>query len=343
MNIGVNHINIISKDSLLYNGSALLYSVTAYFSGIIGLFSQDILINIISIFVLAHGMIIAAYLVHECAHNLIFRNMLHNTYLGRALTWLCGASYGTYEDIRYKHFRHHVDNDDVVWFDYEDFFRNHPLILKITQILEWFYIPIHEIIMHIIMAFTSFFIDERRDQRKRNIFVLLVRASLFISIAFYFPVVALYYLVAYVIMMTVLRFMDSIQHDYSYNLTLFSNERPERKGDFEWEQEHTFSNPISMKIPVLNWLVLNFGFHNAHHSDMTIPWYQLQEKHKEMFGDNSRNHVPFLAQLKIFHKQRVNRIIDNHTELSPTGHDYLVAARKADVSGGNAASFLTSF
>ena len=104
MNKAITQKNIITKDSLLYNGSALLYSVIAYFSGIIGLFSQDILINIISIFVLAHGMIIAAYLVHECAHNLIFRKMLHNTYLGRALTWLCGASYGTYEDIRYKHF-----------------------------------------------------------------------------------------------------------------------------------------------------------------------------------------------------------------------------------------------
>ena len=42
---------------------------------------------------------------------------------------ICGASYSTFEDIRYKHFRHHVDNDDVVWFDYEKFFLSHPRIL----------------------------------------------------------------------------------------------------------------------------------------------------------------------------------------------------------------------
>ena len=36
-------------------------------------------------------------------------------------------------------------------------------------------------------------------------------------------------------------------------------------------------------------------------------------------------------------------IIVNHQDDSPTGHDYLLAARKAEVSGGNAASFLTSF
>ncbi len=29
--------------------------------------------------------------------------------LGRLMSWLCGAAYGTYEDMRYKHFRHHVD------------------------------------------------------------------------------------------------------------------------------------------------------------------------------------------------------------------------------------------
>ena len=76
---------------------------------------------------------------------------------------------------------------------------------------------------------------------------------------------------------------------------------------------------------------------------MTIPWYKLPEKHKELFGENSIHHVPFGAQLKIFHKQRVNRIIDNHEPDLPSGYDYLIAARNAEVSGGNAASFLTSF
>ena len=335
--------SIISKESLVYNGPAFFYSICAYSFGLFGLFNSNIIVNVISIFLLSHGMIISAYLVHECAHNLVFRKMQHNTYFGRLLTWLCGASYGTYEDIRYKHFRHHVDNDDVVWFDYEGFFRKHPLVLKITQFLEWFYIPVHELIMHTIMAFTSFIIDERRNQRRRNVVVLLLRGALFFMACIYFPYVAFMYVISYLIMITVLRFMDSIQHDYSYNLTLFSNEKPERKGDFEWEQEHTFSNPISINFPILNWLVLNFGFHNAHHADMTVPWYLLPQKHEEMFGAQSERHVPFKAQLKIFHKNRVNRIIDNHQDDSPTGHDYLLAARKAEVSGGNAASFLTSF
>jgi len=335
--------NGFGVQSLLFNGCACLYVLISYSLGVYGLFHESIGLNIFFTIVLAHGMIIAAYLVHECGHNLVFKKMRYNTYLGKCLTWICGASYGTYEDIRYKHFRHHIDNDDVVWFDYEEFFRKYPIVLKITQFLEWLYIPAHELIMHFIMAFTSFIVPERRNQRVRNIAVLILRGSIFIFLLSYYPRVAFFYILSYLIMMTVLRFMDSIQHDYSYNLTLFSKEKSLRKGDFDWEQEHTFSNPISTKIPALNWITLNFGFHNAHHADMTIPWYKLPQKHSQLFGDNSINYVPFFAQLKIFHKQRVNRIIDNHQEDSPMGYDYLIAARKANVSGGNAASFLTSF
>ena len=32
-----------------------------------------------------------------------------------------------------KHFRHHVDNDDAVWFDYDACFERHPAIAKQKQ------------------------------------------------------------------------------------------------------------------------------------------------------------------------------------------------------------------
>jgi fatty acid desaturase len=154
---------------------------------------------------------------------------------------------------------------------------------------------------------------------------------------------ALLYVIATMMMMTVLRFMDSLQHDYPYNLALFDFDKPLRKGDFAWEQEHTYSNPHSLDHEWVNWLTLNFGFHNAHHDDMTVPWYRLPEKHREKFGNDPAAVIPFSAQLKIFHKQRVRRIVDNHESDSPSGREFLLAAQKAEVYGGNAASFLTSF
>jgi len=197
--------------------------------------------------------------------------------------------------------------------------------------------------MHFIMVFTSFIIPQRRDQRRRNILVLLIRGGIFVALLVYFPKVALLYVMAYLLMMTILRFMDSLQHDYPYSITLFDFDRPPRKGDYEWEQEHTFSNPHTLRWDWPNWFTLNFGFHNAHHKDMNVPWYRLPDLHREMYGDDPAVVIPLWAQLKMFHKNRVSRVMGNHEGDEPWGHDFLVAARKAEVSGGNAASFLTSF
>lgn len=330
-------------EGLKFYGGAVLYIVIAYLLGWIGLFQGRWLVNLAAVFLLAHAMTIAAYTIHECGHNLVFRSIQQNAKLGRLLSWICGSAYGTYEDIRYKHFRHHVDNDDVVWFDYEKFFENHPATLRVTQFLEWFYIPAHDLIMHFIMVFTSFIIPKRRNQRRRNLTVIIVRGSIFAALVVFLPKVAALYAIAYLLMMTVLRFMDSLQHDYPYSLTLFEFGRPPRKGNFEWEQEHTFSNPHTLKADWPNWFTMNFGFHNAHHSDMTVPWYRLPAKHREMFGDDPSVVIPLGAQLRIFHKQRVRRIVGNHEGEQPEGKEFLLAARRAEASGGNAASFLTSF
>jgi omega-6 fatty acid desaturase (delta-12 desaturase) len=161
------------------------------------------------------------------------------------------------------------------------------------------------------------------------------------------PRAALLYALAYGIMITLLRFMDSLQHDYGYHLTLFSEEQPPHKGDFEWEQEHTFSNPHSFGCEWVNWFTLNFGFHNAHHAKPITPWWRLPALHRELFGDDPSKVIPLWPQLKVFHKHRVDRIVKGSAErdVDPDawGHTFLLAARDARVLGGNAASFLTSF
>jgi omega-6 fatty acid desaturase (delta-12 desaturase) len=326
------------------NGGALLYACVAYVAGFAGLFHESWAVNAAATLLLAHAMIIAAYLIHECGHNLVFTRSRHNAVLGRAMSWLCGAAYGTYEDMRYKHFRHHVDNDDVVWFEYERFFERHPLVFRTVRVLEWFYIPAHDLVMHFVMVFTSFIIPQRREQRGRNVAVILIRGGVFLALLLFAPRVALLYVVAYLLMMHVLRFMDMLQHDYPYNATLFEYARPPHKGDDAWEQEHTFSNPISLRFPRLNWLTLNFGFHNAHHADMNVPWYRLPEKHRELTANDPARVIPFRSQLKLYHRNRVVRVCNPQPADYPKGRDYLRLARAGEGPiGGNAASFLTSF
>jgi omega-6 fatty acid desaturase (delta-12 desaturase) len=327
-----------------YHGGALLYSLVACVLGFAGLFSESWWINLLTVLLLAHGMVIAAYLIHECGHNTIFKENTDNARLGSWLTWLCGASYGTYEDIRYKHFRHHVDNDDVVWFDYEAFFQRNPLVYRITVWLERLYIPMHDLIMHFILVFSSFVIPQRRDQRGRNIGVIVLRGGCFLALCLWFPKVALLYAIAYMMMITVLRFMDSLQHDYDYHTNLFEGERSVRKGDLAWEQEHTFSNFISFRYPLCNWLVLNFCYHNAHHAKPTTPWFELPQVHHELFGDDPARVITLWPQLKIYHRYRAHRIFHDAPGLSAVeGEEFLRAAQRAQVTGGNAASFLTPF
>jgi len=339
-------VKTLLKDpqGLEYYGLAGAYAVLGYGLGFAGLFHNDGLINALATLLLAHAMTIAAYIIHECGHNLVFTRSRHNATLGRVMSWLCGAAYGTYEDMRYKHFRHHVDNDDVVWFDYDAFFERHPVITRLTRFLEWFYVPAHDLIMHTVMVLTSFVIPQRRKQRARNVTVIVIRGGIFVLLLVFFPKVAGLYVLAYLLMMHVLRFMDSVQHDYPYNTTLFDYEPPPHKGDFEWEQRHTFSNPLSLRFPKLNWLTLNFGYHNAHHKDMNVPWFRLPQLHSELTGDDPGLVIPLAAQLKLYHRNRVFRIHNPQPENYPKGREYLATAQSgAGPVGGNAASFLTSF
>jgi len=332
------------REGWRYYGAAVAYAVIGYGLGIAGLFSPLLAINFAATLLLAHAMTIAAYLIHECGHNAVFHRHRDNATLGRLMSWLCGAAYGTYEDMRYKHFRHHVDNDDVVWFDYERFFERHPVITQLIRVLEWFYIPAHDLLMHGVMIFTSFVIPQRRDQRLRNVGVILIRGGIFLTAAILVPKVALLYALAYLIMMHILRFMDSVQHDYPYSLTLFETSRAPHKGDAEWEQEHTFSNTLSLRFPRLNLLTLNFGYHNAHHANMNLPFYRLPALHAELSGNDASFVIPFSAQMKLYHRNRVSRIYNPQPDDYPKGKEYLRTAQSGvGAIGGNAASFLTSF
>lgn len=332
---------------LWYHGGALLYALGAYALGFAGLAADAWWIYLPAVLLLAHGMVIAAYLIHECGHNTVFRRNEHNARLGRFLNWITGTCYGTFEDIRYKHFRHHMDNDDAVWWLYEPFFRRHPVVYRLTRWLEWLYVPAHELIMHGITVFTSFVIPQRRDQRVRNVAVILVRGTVFFTVLWFWPKVALGYVAAYLLMIHVLRLMDSTHHDYGPNPTLFVDKPPSRFGGRATEQEHTFSCPISSRFEKLNWLTLNFGFHNAHHARPTVPWYRLPEFDRKTFGDDTGRFIPFSSQLKMYHRYRVARILheggpydDRQTSM---GVDYLQACKDARNYGGNGVSFLTSF
>jgi acyl-lipid omega-6 desaturase (Delta-12 desaturase) len=332
---------------LIYHGGALAYAVGAYLLGWTGVFSGQPWVYAASVLLLAHGMVIGAYLVHECGHNTVFRSNRANARLGTFLCWLTGSCYGTFEDIRYKHFRHHMDNDDVVWFMYAEFFDRHPRVLSTVQWLERAGLPAQEFLMHALGMCSAFIIPQRREQRARQASIIAVRIALFTTILVIWPLAALGYVLAYTIMLHVLRFMDAPQHDYGAYPSLFDRDQPLRFGGRETEQAHTFSNPLSWRHEWINRLTLNFGWHNAHHARPTVPWYRLRDYYLEHISRDPASVIPFGAQWRMYWKFRVHRVTHSggpHDDIQDVREDeYLRAARKGQLYGGNAVSFLTPF
>jgi fatty acid desaturase len=291
---------------------------------------------------MAHGMIIAAYIIHECGHNAVFKSSHHNAWLGSALNWLTGGCYGTYDDLRANHMKHHIDNVDAVTFDYRSYLARHPIQFKIVKSLEWLYVPAVEFLMHAVLIFVPFLFKEKEDQQLRVIGIIIVRFSLLLGLFLYSPIAYACYLLAYAIFLTVLRFMDALQHNYEFIVEADSNfNLIKHKGDRSYEQSHTFSNPISINHAWLNLVTLNFGYHNAHHTKPTTPWYDLPKLHKSLYGNEAIFVIPFRKQLLSFHKNRVARVMGDDSETQ--SNRFAQRLQDGSAVGANGVSFLSSF
>lgn len=327
-------------DGLWPNALALGYILLAYFGGWWALFQGSVGWFVAGVLALAHGMSIAGYLMHDCGHNSIFRETVHNTRLGRWLNVLCGSNYGTYEDMRYKHMRHHVDNCEPVTFDYRSWLERHPLVHRIVRTLEWAYVPAVELLMHGMQLVAPFVYEDKKSQRARVLRIIAIRFSLFAIITWLSPLAALGYVIAYLLFLTFLRFMDNFQHSYEIFYQLNDPAFvPPLKGNREYEEKHTYSNLLSARWPLLNLLALNFSYHNAHHTKPTLGWYKLPALHAQLYQGQCPQQLGFWPQLLSFHSHRVARIQSEHY-----GSDDVISQfREGNAVGVNALSFLVAF
>lgn len=323
-----------------YTAAVLGYIAIAYIGGWIAIFQDNTAINCVGVIALAHGMVIAAYLLHDCGHNAVFVSVRDNARLGNVLNWIAGSCYGRYEDIRYKHMRHHVDNYDPVVWDYRSFLKRHPQLESLVKAAEWAYIPAVEIMMHTMLVIGPWCMESKREQRDRVLWVLLVRGGVLAVVFLLSPAAFFLYVLAQLLLLTVLRFMDCYQHNYEvvFNLDEPGFQFP-HKGDVEYEQRNTYSNLLSSRFPLLNLLVLNFCYHNAHHEKPTLGWYRLPALHAQMYPGVAPQTLGFAEQARSFHKHRVARIYAEEY-----GDDEVRASlQEGRAVGVDALSFLTAF
>lgn len=298
-------------DAFLPTFIALMYVITTYILGFGLLLAEPFYANLLGIPLLAHSMVIAAYLIHEAAHFSVFKDKKHNRWFAEFLLWITGNSYSDFEDIQRKHNRHHSDRADIVSFDFRPILENYPRLLRVIKVLEWFYVPALEVLMHALVLVLPFVKQNRKQRRLRVLLVLSLRIVLFVWLASISIHILWLYPLAYMLFLTVMRFMDVHQHTYEVYETLDSARGAEAKlRDRVFEEHNTYSNLLSVKYPWINLLVLNFSYHNVHHHQQLQPWYRLPKLHKEMFGDDYQQILTFKHLIKSFHKYRVPRILN---------------------------------
>jgi len=197
------------------------------------------------------------------------------------------------------------------------------------------------LIMHFYVIALPFITDndKYRARRGKVAAVLAIRTLLFAGLAVLSLKAVLLYAVAWMIMLSVLRFADAYQHTYEAFAVLEDGGKlPEdKRRDRSYEQQNTYSNVVSERWPALNLLLLNFSFHNAHHEKPVAPWYRLPKLHAELYGSTYNQVIPMRKLLGSFHRYRVRRVLDD---------DYGVVSEgphKADnFYGAVGVSFLTA-
>ena len=293
------------------NVLAIGYAITGYAGGLYLAGTGSWLTASLGTLWLAHAMIVAAYLLHEATHGAIWPGRAANARLGTLMMWLTGSSYARFEALARKHMRHHIERADVLTFDLKGFLNAGPAWRrKLVLALEWAYIPAVDVIMHGFVMLRPFVKEQRRRDRARALAVLAIRATAFFALAIWSLRVAALYVVAYLIMLTVLRFADAFQH--TYEVFAVDDREPipkDAKRSAVYEQANTYSNLVSVSTPLLNLLFLNFPFHNAHHAQPDVPWFRLPALHRKLYGATCAQILPMSALVRPFHVHRVRRVL----------------------------------
>jgi fatty acid desaturase len=316
----------------------ITYTVIGWPVGIVLLTRPEVGLNALGVLLTAHTLICSAYLIHDCAHNAIFASRTANDRLGVLMSWINGACLADYGRLQKKHLRHHSDRLDVVTFDYRGVLQSAPVWVRRGMLaLEWAYVPAVELLMRGLVAAAPFRGGTRAEQI-RVIGVATVRLGGVAALAMAAPKALVLYAFAYLLFVTVLRFMDAFQHTYELFVSRsLAAEAVDPRRDLRYEYENTYSNLLTERWEWLNLLVLNFPYHNAHHVRPGVPWHRLPALHRSLYGARDRQVITCRELLASYHRHRVARILAaDYGTVAPAGD------RVAGFLGAVGVSFLTA-
>lgn len=320
------------------NGVVIPYTVFGWALGVWLLTRPWILLNVAGVLLTAHTLVCSGYLIHECVHQTVFRRPSPNDGLGRLLSWLNGSCVANYRRLKVKHLRHHTDRLDVVTFDYRSVLKRMPgWARQAVLALEWAYIPVVELMMRGMIVVAPFYYGTVRE-RIRTVMLLAVRLALWVALALISIKALLLYALSYLLFLHVLRFMDAFQHTYEvFPSHSLAPAPPDPRRTRRYEYENTYSNLVAVRWSWLNVLVLNFPYHNAHHTKTGVPWYRLPALHRKLYGDRDQQVIPCRDLIVNYHRHRVARVMaEDYGSVSADGR------RASGFLGAVGVSFLTA-
>jgi fatty acid desaturase len=302
----------LDQNQPIWHLLAVAYTLGGYLGGIALLLAHSAWLNALGVLLLTHSLILSAYLAHDLMHGSIFATSKQNARLGNLMLWLNGSCYARFQDLAKWHMAHHVNRVDFCRFDLVTALNELPTPLRsLLLALEWLYIPALAFWSRLRALLAPFREAERRDERSRVALILAIRVGLLMILGSVSLKALLLYWVAYIGMITGLRFMDCFQHTYE----VFPIGAPLPNRDRAHEQANTYSNVVSLRYGWLNLLLLNFGYHNAHHELMKCPWHRLPALDRHLFVGNEVQYVTLPRLLWNYHRFRVHRIFSGQGEI----------------------------
>jgi fatty acid desaturase len=325
-----------SRTDAIAHSLALSYVVVGWLASFALMGASNAALDIVGLLLCVHTMVLAAYLIHEAAHQTLFVSPGANGWAGESMSFIAGSSYASFKRIQHMHIRHHVDRADLLCFDLKGFLQRHPGLRRTLQVLEWGYIPAAELLMHLQVVWRPFFERSQRRYRLRVAVVLSVRGALLVALWIGSPRAVLLYALAVLLQLQTLNFFDAFHHTFEQYCVAPDQPIPLDRRDREYEQLNTYSNLLASGHPWLNVLVLNFCYHNAHHHRPSMPWWRLPGLHRELYGARTPAVLSVAELLFTWHRNRVVRVLADDYGAPGQG------ARRADTFiGTHGVSFLT--
>jgi len=253
------NVAVISTIAVLYGGGMVLITRPQPWLAAAG------------VVVLLSAMLLAWYLSHDCAHHLVFRGKRSNHALGELLSWINGVGYFRFDEYCKYHIQHHTKQVDFIGVDINAALATMPRwAARCLIMLEAAYIPAMYGFIKLV-AIVAVLRGPDRWYRVRTAAMIVITVGFFAGLAWSGIAAVVCYLLVVALRVHCVRFVDAFQHSYTQ---IAADHATSPKGK-QYEQHHTFSFPVARRFSALNLLILNFGYHNAHHALPSCPWYNL--------------------------------------------------------------------